>query len=217
MTDTKEIDIEYIKNRIRNEICQRTLDELSDVSLLPEFMKCKSVDGKIDELKEILVDHNIPPPVITSIISSYVSKMIPAGTKGSVRGKKFNEIVKQRILSFGLDEKLYDIQFEKYCEDIKTSELPDFYIQHKITKKTIIGMNQLDLWGGAQLNRGYKYIFESKLNTPTSKLLCVVCKDADIRGKKSKMVKILNKGFKNDTLCYLGNLKIIINKFFETN
>lgn len=74
--------------------------------------------------------------------------------------------------------------------------------------------------GGSQTNRGYKYIFENKLNTQTSKLLCIVCKDANIKLNKgkireSKKLKILDEGFKNDTLCYLGNLKNIIYKFFD--
>jgi hypothetical protein len=38
---THSINIEYIKNRIQHEICQKTLDEISDSALLHEFMKCK--------------------------------------------------------------------------------------------------------------------------------------------------------------------------------
>ena len=42
-----------------------------------------------------------------------------------------------------------------------------------------------------------------------------MCRYANIKTEKSKMAKILNKGFKNDTLCYLGNLKNIIYNFFD--
>jgi len=120
-----------------------------------------------------------------------------------------------------LDVKKFDIQFEKECVEMNSDEIHDFYIQDKTSKKVIIGMNQVDLWGGgSQTNRGYKYIFENKLNTQTSKLLCIVCKDANIKLNKgkireSKKLKILGEGFKNDTLCYLGNLKNIIYKFFD--
>jgi hypothetical protein len=143
---THSINIEYIKNRIQHEICQKTLDEISDSALLHEFMKCKSVDVKISELKCVLNEHKIPSETISSIITSYVLKIIPPGTEASIRGQKFNNIVKQKILSLSLDVKKFDIQFEKRCVDMVSDEIPDFYIQDKTSKKVIIGMNQLDLW-----------------------------------------------------------------------
>jgi hypothetical protein len=48
-------------------------------------------------------------------------------------------------------------------------------------------MNQLDLWsGGQQTNRGSKYLFDNKLNTEKTKLLCVVCNDTTIKTTKCK-------------------------------
>jgi len=85
---THSINIEYIKNRIQHEICQKTLDEISDSALLHEFMKCKSVDVKITELKDVLIEHKIPIETISSIITAYISKIIPPGTKASIRGQK---------------------------------------------------------------------------------------------------------------------------------
>ena len=62
-------------------------------------------------------------------------------------------------------------------------------------------MNQLDLWnGGAQLNRGYKYIINNKLNTNTSKLLCVVC-------NKKQFTRSNNKAFKIIKLTLLPKIK----------
>ena len=48
-----------------------------------------------------------------------------------------------------LDNKRFVICFEKQCSIINTSEKPDWYILDK--NKVLIGMNQLDLWGGQQL------------------------------------------------------------------
>ena len=76
--------------------------------------------------------------------------LIPAGTKGVIRGNKFNNIVKNIIENIKLDESRYTICYEKQCELCITSEIPDWFIQEKITNKIIIGMNQLDLWGGGQ-------------------------------------------------------------------
>lgn len=84
--------------------------------------------------------------------------MIPAGTKGVVRGNKFNNIVKEYIIKIGLDNEKFDICFEKKHDNFITTEILDWYIYEKTTNRIIIGMNQLDLWGGGQqLNRGSKY------------------------------------------------------------
>ena len=140
-------------------------------------------------------------------------ELIPAGTKGIIRGNKFNTIIKNYIIKLNIDINKYDIQFEKKCEYHITSEIPDWYILDKSSKKIIIGMNQLDLWnGGHQVNRGFKYIENNKHNTDNSKLLCVICNDIYLKTNKNKIYKI---GFENNTLTYLNNLGNIINSYFN--
>lgn len=140
-------------------------------------------------------------------------ELIPAGTKGVIRGNKFNTIIKNYIIKLNIDINKYDIQFEKKCEYHITSEIPDWYILDKSSKKIIIGMNQLDLWnGGHQINRGFKYIENNKHNTDNSKLLCVICNDIYLKTNKNKIYKI---GFENNTLTYLNNLGNIINSYFN--
>jgi hypothetical protein len=86
----------------------------------------------------------------------------------------------------------------------------------KLTNKIIIGMNQLDLWGGGQqLNRGYKYLIDNKHNNEKSKLLCVVCNEIKFKSKKNKAYELFESGFKNNTLCYLNNLNNIITTYFN--
>ena len=140
--------------------------------------------------------------------------MIPAGTKGVIRGNKFNKIIRNYILSLNLNSDLYEVCFEQNCCLYQTSEIPDWFIVQKRTNKIIIGMNQLDLWGGGQqLNRGSKY-----LNTTTTtnvKVLCVVCNKIQFKSKPTKAYKLFKLGFLNNTLCYLNGLKKIIFDYFE--
>jgi hypothetical protein len=114
-----------------------------------------------------------------------------------------------------LDNKRFEICFEKQCSIINTSEKPDWYILDKNKNKVLIGMNQLDLWrGGQQLNRGSKYLINNKINSENSKLLCVVCNKIKFNSDKNKAFKLFEIGFTNNTLCYLKNLPNIINKYF---
>jgi hypothetical protein len=115
-----------------------------------------------------------------------------------------------------LDTERFEICFEKNNKFHITTEIPDWYIMEKSTNKIIIGMNQLDLWkGGQQLNRGSKYIENNKHNSDNSKLLCVVCNEIQFKNSKNKAYKLFEIGFRNNTLCYLNNLKNIIISYFN--
>lgn len=205
-----------INDSITKQINKDILSELTDEKLLDDYLKCKSVKNSIEKLINVLKDVGIQDNKITEIKNKYILELIPAGTKGVIRGNKFNQFVKKYITNLNLDKKIYEICFEKKCEDIETSEIPDWYIKNKKNKKVIIGMNQLDLWkGGQQLNRGSKYLIDSKFNTNNIKLLCVVCNEIKFKTNKNKAFNFFEIGFKNDTLCYLNNLEAIIKKFLE--
>lgn len=180
-----------------------------------EYKDCKSFKNNIKILSEVLKKY-IDEEIIQKILEEYLLHLIPAGTKGVIRGNKFNKIVKQYITKLELDKDRFEIYFEKKCEEYYTSEIPDWYILEKSTNKIIIGMNQLDLWGGGQqLNRGSKYIENNKHNNENSKLLCVVCNEIQFKSKENKAYKLFQTGFKNNTLCYLNNLENIINLYFN--
>ena len=211
--------IVYINERINKEICYNTLSELSDEKLLPVY---KNSDSLIEKLKkqEIILDKYLDFEKKQQILNDNdnILQLIPAGTKGVIRGNKFNEIVKGEILQKNTDTTRFKICFEEKCEYElhNTSEKPDWHILEKSTNKIIIGMNQLDLWsGGAQTNRGSKYIEGNIHNNEKSKLLCVVCNEVQISSKKNKTYKLFEIGFKDDTLCYLNNLQNIINSYFN--
>jgi len=211
-----ELSMEDINARIRQEVCYETLEELTDAKLMCEYKESNSVKNEIRKLSEVLGKYT-DEETTQKIIEDYLLQLIPAGTKGVIRGKKFNNIVKQIITTkLELDADRFDIYFEKKCEGHFTTEIPDWYILEKSTNKIIIGMNQLDLWGGGQqLNRGSKYIENNKHNNENSKLLCVVCNEIQFKSKKNKAYKLFETGFENNTLCYLNNLQNIITSYFN--
>jgi hypothetical protein len=210
-----ELSLEDINARIKQEVCYETLEKLTDVKLICEYKDCKSVKNKIKKLNEVVGKYN-NEETKQKIIQEILLDLIPPGTKGVIRGNKFNNIVKQFITKLELDADRFDIYFEKKCEEYFTTEIPDWYILEKSTNKIIIGMNQLDLWGGGQqLNRGSKYIENNKHNNENSKLLCLVCNEIQFKSKKNKAYKLFKTGFENNTLCYLNNLQNIINSYFN--
>lgn len=215
MTPHQLLSMENINARIKKEICYETLKELTDEKLMSEYKECNSVKNQIKILSNIVGKYN-NEETRQKIIEEYLLQLIPAGTKGVVRGNRFNNIVKNYITKLHLDTKRFDICFEKKCEGHFTSEKPDWYILEKLTNKIIIGMNQLDLWGGGQqTNRGSKYIENNIHNNENSKLLCVICNEKQFKSEKNKAYKLFEIGFKNNTLCYLNNLQNIITSYFN--
>lgn len=210
----QKLSVEYINARIKREICYKTLNELTDAKLMGEYENCKSVKKMIRELCEVMEKY-IDEESKQKIIQDYLARLIPAGTKGVIRGNKFNHIVKKVITSLALDTNRFDVCFEKNCPEHLTTEKPDWYIMEKSTNKIIIGMNQLDLWGGGQqMNRGSKYIENVNNNHENSKLLCVICNEIQFKSTRTKTFKLFETGFANDTLCYLNNLQNIITSYF---
>ena len=208
--------MQNINRRIQSEVCHNTIAELGDEKLLPEYKQCSSVQKEILKLHDVLDRYLDDEEKKQKIIQDYILELIPPGTKGVIRGNKFNNIVKNCILNMNIDKTRFIIRFEEKSEIHETSEIPDWYILDTHTNKIIIGMNQLDLWGGGQQsNRGSKYLENNKHNTQNSKLLCVVCNEIQFKSDRSKAYKLFEIGFKNDTLCYLGNLDNIICSFFS--
>jgi len=207
--------VNEINTRIKKEICYNTLLELTDENLMSSYKECNSVKNEIKKLGTIL-DVYLDENTKQKIIKDYLIELIPAGTKGVIRGNKFNSIIRNKIIEFELDVDRFEICFEKKCDGYFTAEIPDWYILENATNKIIIGMNQLDLIsGGHQLNRGYKYLIDNKHNNKTSKLLCVICNETQFKNNKNKAYKLFEIGFQNNTLCYINNLQNIINSYFN--
>ena len=211
---TNQLSLLDINSRIKRELCQISIEGISDTSLLTRYKESPSVIKNTTKLQDILKKHKIPKTVRESIINDFAVDLISPGTKGAIRGNKFNKIVEDFILKLKMSEKRFEIRFEQHHPEFPTAEQPDWFIYDKQSKRILIGMNQLDLWsGGHQTNRASKYIFDA-VNTENKKLVCVICNDIEIKSKKNKKYKVFDRGFRNNTLCYLRGLTAIINSFF---
>jgi len=209
------LSMEEINTRIQNEICRKTLEELSDEKMMDQYKESPSLKKNIKKLSDVLGKY-IDEETKEKIIQDYILQLISPGSKGSRRGNMFNVIVKQFITNIPLDSHRFKICFEEEHEDHLTTEIPDWYILDKLTNKIIIGMNQVGLWGGGhQTNRGAKYLVNNEHNNENCKLLCVVCNEIQFKSNKNKAYKLFEIGFKNDTLCYLNNLQNIIYSYFN--
>jgi len=209
--------ITHINSRIEKEFCYKTFYELTEERLFLKYKNSSSVKKKIFKLNYVLSNY-VKEEDKEKIIKDYLSELIPPGTKSVTRGNRFNEIVEDFINNIELENKRFEVCFEKICKGHFTTEIPDWYILDKKTDKIIIGMNQVDLWGGGhQLNRGVKYILNNENNNKNTKLVCVVCNKIYIKSVKNKVFKLFKIGFENNTLCYLNNLKNIIYTYFKLN
>jgi hypothetical protein len=205
-----------INERVSNEICNNTIKALSDIECLERYKSCESLKKNILSLTTVLKKNEISEEDQKKITDDYLLSLIPPGLKGVIRGNKFNQIVKEHILSLNLDKELYTVEFESNSSEYITSEIPDWYILHKESKKLMIGMNQLDLWGGGQqINRGSKYIVSFPDNSSILRLVCVIANPITLTSEKNKSFKLFQKGFEQNSLCYLKNLKNIIELFFK--
>ena len=92
-----EITMEYINKRIDDEYCDDTVNLLTDENLMDEYTKSTSVRNEITKLSDILDSENISEERKQEIIRKYLPNLIPAGTKGVIRGNKFNSIVNDII------------------------------------------------------------------------------------------------------------------------
>ncbi|ULY68520.1 hypothetical protein [Chlorella virus XW01] len=217
------MEIGDINKRIKKEICYDTINKLKDENLLIEYKKAKSVNNSIIKLNNVLSKHKINDKIKKLIIDEYLLDLIPPGTKGVIRGNKFNSIIKNRIENYEyllLNKNRFEIYFEKQDLNNPTTEKPDWFIHDKKTNKTIIGMNQLDLWsGGQQLNRGSKYLLSNQCfinnKNDNCKLICVVCNEINFKNNKNKCFKLFQIGFKDNSLCYLLNLENLIKEYFS--
>ena len=120
--------------------------------------------------------------------------------------------IKNKLEKNFINNKEYILKFEEKHPIYKTDEIPDWYIEY--SGKTIIGFNQLSLWGGGQqINRGYKYM---KLeNTNKVKYLCVVGYKIIIKKEKSKIFELFNNCLSKNRICYPNDLISKINLLLE--
>ena len=155
----------YLNARIKKEVCQNTINSLKDDMLIEKYKETPSVQKNITKLRSVLTKQEIPEQQQDAIINDYVLELVPPGTKGVIRGNKFNKIVEDHLVSaFQGKSERFDVKFESVHPSFPTTEIPDWYIYDKTNGRIRIGMYQLDMWGGGpQINRGSKYLVNNKI------------------------------------------------------
>lgn len=195
-------------------------DALLDKNLLPEYHNCQSVQRKLETLTNIMLEQEIDIEKINNVLQNAILEIIPPGTKGVIKGNIFNEFVKEKVLSLSLPKHL-EISFENQHPLFKCCEKPDFYIFDSKTNKLLIGMNQIDLWGGGhQSNRASKYVsdlFHSNYKSDRLEihLVSVVCNKVEIVSTKTKLFDLFQTGFEKNRLCYINGIENIVKWFFN--
>lgn len=200
----------HLNSLVKQQVCYQTILSLSDKNLMDKYLNTPSVQKKCKNLNDKLTKYNISNEIKEILVKDIIKDIIPPGTKGAVRGYEFNLIVenKLRSMKFLQDSNKYELCFEKDCHMKKTGEIPDWYIINYENDKKVIGMNQVDLWGGgAQRNRFEKYMNKDDY-------ICVVCYDVNIT-TNNKCYKLFEKGLMEDRLCWINNLENIIKKKLE--
>ncbi len=71
----KNMCLNEINERIKKEICYKTIQTLSDENLMMEYMNCKSVKNKIKHLNDIL-DKYMDKETTQKIIHEYLLQLI---------------------------------------------------------------------------------------------------------------------------------------------
>ena len=190
-------------------------NKLDDRELFNLYVEQQAVKKNKQDFQDILIKYEISIDVVDKLFSDkdfMLKYIIPPSVKSTIRGNKFNYLVKDAILSLNLSTD-FEICFEKNCKEFDTSEIPDFYIKNN--EKIMIGFNQIDLWnGGHQTNRASKYILNNQ-STNDIKIVSVITKYPELLKTKSKKYKILKEGFDKNILFYITGLLDYIMDYFQ--
>lgn len=212
-------EIDVLNKEIKRTYVPSVEENISDEKLLDVYRNQQSFKKKMNKIKKDMLSVGIEESKIDAYMNKAILDIIPPQLKAVIRGNQFNLIVKEFIHGLGLQEKLI-IEFEKHHSEYDCSDKPDFYIYDCISKKLLIGMNQLDLWnGGQQNNRASKYVTDERFHLGHKtdldvKFVSVICNFTSIKSKKEKKFKLFKVGFEMKRLCYLNGLKDIIYNFF---
>lgn len=181
------------------------IKKLTDISLSKKFLDSKATKETFKKVMLVLDKHNVANA--EAVIADLIPYLIPPGVKGVVRGLAFNQIVMD-----WLNEHYEGVEFEKNIDGI--SERPDWYILHN--NHYIVGYNQIDLWsGGAQTNRGNKYILDDSFHEKNStiKYVSVIASKPDKISPKLK--KLFEVGISKKRMTYLSGLESIIDGYIK--
>lgn len=188
-----------LNNRIKRELCKETLHYVE-----MSFDKClssKSFLARKNKLLGILHKYNLEKDTSTKISHELIHELIPAGTKGMIKWKIFNNFVIEYVKR---EFPQHNIELHDSCWILKDQTL----------QKTIIGHNHLDLWSGGLQKRKAKEMLERSMNQDMVKHIYVICNGKEFKNINESF-KIIESGFETESVCYITGIKRIINDFFD--
>jgi hypothetical protein len=197
------------------------IDHLKDKSceIKINIQDTKNYKEKESQLNSLIDDINgISKKKKKEISEVLMPYFYSVGSKSSLRGIRFNKIVSSRIKN--LIRRKSHITFETEKKHKLLFEKVDWVLYNKRTKKTLIGFNQIDLWGGGhQINRGSKYVLDTHLHQTLGrhkiKLVNVVLDAPKTLTVGTKKYNIVNTGVQKKRLFTLKTLSTIIREFID--
>lgn len=184
---------------------QRVLGLLTDKCLHPQFMEQPSVKKRLEQAQQQLKQAcGLEDNQAGAVVAALAEYLVPAGTKGVVRGIAFNRIVRQHLETHKGHG--WELHFEEHCPAVPTMEKPDWWVCHRDSH--VVGFNQIDLWsGGAQTNRGNKYLSDAfHTLPPRAHILCVVGSPIPLFPNSQHKQEWFCKAVQEKWLCYTSGL-----------
>ena len=182
---------------------------IDDEKLGEAFEKSPAVIKNLLKIRRILQSEKMPKYKINRIVQKMSCFHVSPGTKASIRGLAFNQMVATVLKATLSKMKCKDLVLQVEKKSANMSEIPDWILTNTKKKKSIIGYNQLDFWhGGAQMNRASKYILDDRYhNKKRVKIVSIIArKPPNILNDRNKLYSIFDVGFRKKRLFYLQSL-----------
>ena len=119
-------------NRIQNEICYNTINSLSDYQIIQEYKYHKNIYNKLKVINNVLNTYGINDK---NIMNDFAYALTPINVLNQLKKDKFNKIVLENINKLELDIKPI----------IKINKKYDWCLSNKKNKKTLYGINIIDI------------------------------------------------------------------------
>lgn len=186
----------------------------NEEEMMSIYQETPSVKARMARLDRILAEEGLTSRKREVLSRRLVCMLVPAGTKGAVRGRLFNKMVEGEV-SRALGRRR-GVSFSVEKAHPLFQEIPD-WVLHK-NNKTLVGFNQVSLFGGGhQVNRGGKYVMDDTLHRRLARrgvrMVCIV-KDFPSRGK-GKGWEITCAGVAKKRLYPLGGIKELVEEFLK--
>jgi hypothetical protein len=188
---------------------------LSDQALREIYRQQPSVRRRENLMRYALAARGVAADEISAVVEDLTdSLLVPPGTKATVRGGVFNQIVANYLRSLPICNRPgIVLAFEQFCPLAPTGEIPDWYVWDIGGNRALIGMNQVDLWsGGAQINRADKYV-NAWLGENIA-FVAVIANYYQIKTGGNRIAHMFDKAF-GTRIAYVPMVESIITEFLD--